>query len=238
MSLFSLRRFTADFDAPAAPGHVDKRIPASKKPSVHLVTPVEAGGALGGEDSSTLQGQALIWPRPSLAAACQAALDLARRWGQSKRRQSGILFVDDHPSHLRANDQAALHAAVDSNTAAVVLNASCAALTTEYCQAAANLCRDLHILLIIDGSADHPPLVKESTWGIRADMVIVDHDRSHGFLQPAFVVRTHTDGLEALARFRGQTPLPKEHDTEGGSMAFSKLHRPLRGQALLPQGRP
>jgi acetylornithine/succinyldiaminopimelate/putrescine aminotransferase len=144
----------------------------------------------------------LIWPRPSLAAARQAALDLARRWGQSKRRQSSILFVDDHPSHLRANDQAALHAAVDSNTAAVVLGASCAALTTEYCQAAANLCRDLHILLVIDSRADHPPLVKETTWGIKADIVIVDHDRSHGFLQPAFVVRTHTDGLEALARFR------------------------------------
>jgi len=45
-------------------------------------------------------------------------------------------------------------------------------------------------------------LVKETTWGIKADIVIVDHDRSHGFLQPAFVVRTHTDGLEALARFR------------------------------------
>jgi hypothetical protein len=202
MNLFSLRRFTADFDAPAASGHVDKQLRSNRKPAVHLVTTVGEGCAFGGEQSTMLQGHTLIWPRPSLAAARQAALDLARRWGQSKRRQSGILLVDDHPSHLRVNDQAALHAAVDANTAAVVLNASHAALTTDYCQAAANLCRDLHILLIIDGGADHPPLVREATWGIRADIVIVEHDRSHGFVQPAFVVRTHTDGLEAQARWR------------------------------------
>jgi len=236
MNLFSLRRFIADFDAPAASGHVDKQLPASNKPSVHLVTTVGAGCAFGGEVSTTLQGQTLIWPRPSLAAARQAALDLARRWGQSKRRQSGILFVEDHPSHLRANDQAALHAAIDSNTAAVVLGAGCTALTAEYCQAAAQLCRDLHILLIIDGDADHPPFVNEGIWGIHADIVIVDHDPSHGFLQPAFVVRTHTDGLGALARLRGQSPLPQGHDTAGASMALGKLHRPLRGRPLLPQG--
>lgn len=201
MSPFSLRRFSADLDPPAALGPLDKHSPAAFKTTVHLVLPVRAGS--GREAGTSTPGNTLIWPRPSLAAARQAALDLARRWGQSKRRDSGILFVGDHPSQLRANDLAALHAAVDANTAAVVLQADCKDMTVEYCQAASRLCRDLHILLVIDGSADHPPLVKEVTWGIDADIVIVDHDRDHGFLQPAFVVRSHTDGLEALARFRG-----------------------------------
>lgn len=201
MSLFSLRRFTAEFDAPAASGQLDNHSPAAFKPTVHLV-PL-AGMGSGREEITTMPGNTLIWPRPSLAAARQAALDLARRWGQSKRRDSGILLIGDHPAHLRANDQAALHAAVDANTAAIVLQADCKHLTVEYCQAASRLCRDLHILLIIDGNAEHPPLAKERDWGIDADIVIVDHDRDHGFLQPAFLVRTYTDGLEALARFRG-----------------------------------
>lgn len=195
MSLFSLQRFTADFDVTATFGQLDTPPPASKKTPVQLVPNVDQGAA---REHTTM-----IRPCSSLASARQAALDLALRWGQSKRRESNLLFVSDHPDHLPANDQAALDAAVDANTAAVVLDSACEQLSADYCQAAAQLCRALHILLIIDGSADCPSLVTENAWGIEADIVIVDHDRLHGFVQPALVVRTQTDGLEPLIRLRG-----------------------------------
>lgn len=183
MSLFSLRRFTADFDAPAASGQLDKQLASSRKPSVHLRRVIDTS---------------LVQPYPSLATARAAAFELARRWGQSKRREGGLLFIGEQPRSLAINDLPALNAAVDANTAAIVIDAGCVELSAEYCQAAAQLCRALHILLIIDDRAHAAPLLAERTWGINADMAIVDSDRGPGLPRAAVLVRTHTDGLAAV----------------------------------------
>lgn len=188
MSLFGLRRSSTLLAPPAVPRQLDK--PASAR----MPTAREA------TDSS------LIELHPHTDAARQAAFDLARRWGQGKHRAGGVLFIGTQPGQLPPNDLDALHAAVDSGTAAVVLDAGCTALQPGFCLAAAQFCKALLILLVIDNSREanerRGALLAERNWGVHADLVIVGEVRGGGLPQAAMLVRTHSHGLSAAASER------------------------------------
>jgi glutamate-1-semialdehyde aminotransferase len=190
MSLFGLRRSSTLFDAPAAPRQLDR-------PAAPSILPAPARET---HDSS------LIELHPHVDAARQAALDLARRWGQGKRREGGLLFIGEHAGQLPANNLEALHAAVDSGTAAVVIDAGCEALQPEFCRAAAQFCQALLILLVIDNSREtgnrRGALLAERHWGVRADLLIVGEVRGGGLPQAAMLVRTHSQGLSTAASAR------------------------------------
>jgi len=188
MSLFGLRRSSTLFDAPAAPRQLDR-------PAAPPITPAREA-----RDSS------LIELHPHIDAARQAALDLARRWGQGKRREGGLLFIGELAGQLPPNDLEALHAAVDASTAAVVIDAGCEALQPEFCRAAAQFCQALLILLVLDNSREasnrRGALQAERNWGVRADLLIVGEVRGGGLPQEAMLVRTHSQGLSAAASER------------------------------------
>lgn len=122
------------------------------------------------------------------AEACETALRLTRQWGELHRHGAcGIISVcDSHPGSIKVpfNDLAALHAAVDERTVAIILEpiGSAADITPAihtYLQGVAQLCRELKILLILDetqaekGKARCEALLCEERYGVRADIVIL-----------------------------------------------------------------
>jgi len=131
--------------------------------------------------SSTGSDQAYLLNSGS--EACEAAIKLARKWGQRHRggasriivanngchgRSLGTLSASDSSnltnrfepllpgfSHVPFNDLAALHAAVDARTVAVMLEpiqseAGVIPATEHYLKGVERLCRELGILLIFD----------------------------------------------------------------------------------------
>ncbi|MDB6048690.1 MAG: acetylornithine aminotransferase [Pseudomonas sp.] len=118
--------------------------------------------------------------------AREATLVLTRRWGQQHRRGAfGIVSTcSAGPTAVSAppNDLAALHAAIDARTVAIILEprlgeAADRLETHDYFQGVAQLCRELKILLILDetrtGLGRQQTLLCELRCGIRADILVL-----------------------------------------------------------------
>ncbi|WP_194788366.1 aspartate aminotransferase family protein [Pseudomonas sp. UFMG81] len=159
------------------------------------------------------------------AEACEGAIKLARKWGQRHRngayhiitasqgchgRSLGALSASDplpcnrcEPglpgfSKVPFNDLAALHAAVDSRTVAIMLEpiqgeAGVIPATRDYLQGVEQLCRELGILLILDevqtGVGRCGALLAEETYGVRADIVTLGKGLGGGVPLAALLAR-------------------------------------------------
>jgi len=159
------------------------------------------------------------------AEACEGAIKLARKWGQLHRngayhiitaRQSchgrslGALSASDPSACNRCepglpgfskvpfNDLAALHAAVDSRTVAIMLEpiqgeAGVIPATQHYLKGVERLCRELGILLILDevqtGVARCGALLAEQTYGVRADIITLGKGLGGGVPLAALLAR-------------------------------------------------
>ncbi|KAA0978439.1 aspartate aminotransferase family protein [Pseudomonas sp. ANT_H12B] len=158
--------------------------------------------------------------------ACEAAIKLARKWGQRHRggasriivarqgchgRSLGTIsasgssnltnrFEPQLPgfSHVPFNDLPALHAAVDAQTVAIMLEpiqseAGVIAATEHYLKGVERLCRDLGILLIFDevqtGVGRCGTLLAEQSYGVRADIVILGKGLGGGVPLAALLAR-------------------------------------------------
>jgi acetylornithine/N-succinyldiaminopimelate aminotransferase len=151
--------------------------------------------------------------------ACEAAIKLARKWGQTHRGGAiGIIAArqschgksiaglsasgcdDSLPGFSRVpfNDLAALHRAVDAQTVAIILEpiqseAGVIPATQDYLQGVAKLCRELGILLILDevqtGIGRCGTLLCEETYGIRADIIALGKGLGGGVPLAAVLAR-------------------------------------------------
>lgn len=150
--------------------------------------------------------------------ACEAAVRLARRWGQQHRHGAERVIVARQGchgrnlgtlsackteaasgfSHVPFNDLAALHAAVDSNTVAILLEpiqgqAGVIPASREYLKGAEALCRALGILLILDevqtGMGRCGTLLAEQRHGVRADLVALGKGLGGGVPLAALLAR-------------------------------------------------
>lgn len=159
------------------------------------------------------------------AESCEGAIKLARKWGQLHRngayhiitaRQSchgrslGALSASDPSACNRCepglpgfskvpfNDLAALHAAVDSRTVAIMLEpiqgeAGVIPATQHYLKGVERLCRELGILLILDevqtGVGRCGALLAEQTYGVRADIITLGKGLGGGVPLAALLAR-------------------------------------------------
>ncbi|QXH57015.1 aspartate aminotransferase family protein [Pseudomonas maumuensis] len=159
------------------------------------------------------------------AEACEGAIKLARKWGQLHRngayhiitasqgchgRTLGTLSASDplpcnrcEPglpgfSKVPFNDLAALHAAVDSRTVAIMLEpiqgeAGVIPATRDYLQGVERLCRELGILLILDevqtGVGRCGALLAEESYGVRADIITLGKGLGGGVPLAALLAR-------------------------------------------------
>lgn len=159
------------------------------------------------------------------AEACEGAIKLARKWGQLHRngayhiitaRQSchgrslGALSASDPSACNRCepglpgfskvpfNDLAALHAAVDSRTVAIMLEpiqgeAGVIPATQQYLKGVERLCRELGILLILDevqtGVGRCGALLAEQTYGVCADIITLGKGLGGGVPLAALLAR-------------------------------------------------
>lgn len=159
------------------------------------------------------------------AEACEGAIKLARKWGQLHRngayhiitasqgchgRSLGALSASDplpcnrcEPglpgfSKVPFNDLAALHAAVDSRTVAIMLEpiqgeAGVIPATRDYLQGVERLCRELGILLILDevqtGVGRCGTLLAEESYGVRADIITLGKGLGGGVPLAALLAR-------------------------------------------------
>ncbi|QXH35450.1 aspartate aminotransferase family protein [Pseudomonas muyukensis] len=159
------------------------------------------------------------------AEACEGAIKLARKWGQLHRngayhiitasqgchgRSLGALSASDplpcnrcEPglpgfSKVPFNDLAALHAAVDSRTVAIMLEpiqgeAGVIPASADYLKGVERLCRELGILLILDevqtGIGRCGALLAEQTYGVRADIVTLGKGLGGGVPLAALLAR-------------------------------------------------
>lgn len=158
--------------------------------------------------------------------ACEAAIKLARKWGQRYRggasriivangschgRSLGTIAASDSSSvtnrfepqlpgfsHVPFNDLAALHAEVDAQTVAIMLEpvqneAGVIPATEHYLKGVERLCRDLGILLIFDevqtGVGRLGTLLAEQTCGVRADIVVLGKGLGGGVPLAALLAR-------------------------------------------------
>lgn len=144
--------------------------------------------------------------------ACEAAIKLARRWGQVHRGGAARIIVARHGHHGRSlaatsasdfdavpfNDLAALHAAVDARTVAIMLEpiqnvAGVIPATEHYLKGVERLCRELGILLILDevqtGIGRCGTLLAEESYGVRADIVVVGKGLGGGVPLAALLAR-------------------------------------------------
>jgi acetylornithine/N-succinyldiaminopimelate aminotransferase len=126
------------------------------------------------------------------------AMTLARKWGERHRRgQCGVVVASGGRfdpliesmatgfSRVPFNDLAAMAAAVDSTTVAVVLEpirgeSVVTPASQAYVQGVAKLCRELNILLIFNEArgtvGQQGGLLCEDMYGVRADIVVLgDH---------------------------------------------------------------
>ncbi|MCU9531444.1 aspartate aminotransferase family protein [Pseudomonas mosselii] len=159
------------------------------------------------------------------AEACEGAIKLARKWGQLHRngayhiitasqgchgRTLGALSASDplpcnrcEPglpgfSKVPFNDLAALHAAVDSRTVAIMLEpiqgeAGVIPATRDYLLGVERLCRELGILLILDevqtGVGRCGTLLAEESYGVRADIITLGKGLGGGVPLAALLAR-------------------------------------------------
>ncbi|PWB30513.1 aspartate aminotransferase family protein [Pseudomonas sp. SDI] len=159
------------------------------------------------------------------AEACEGAIKLARKWGQLHRngafhiitasqschgRSLGALSASDPSpcnrcepglpgfSKVPFNDLAALHAAVDSRTVAIMLEpiqgeAGVIPATQDYLKGVEQLCRELGILLILDevqtGIGRCGALLAEQTYGVRADIITLGKGLGSGVPLAALLAR-------------------------------------------------
>lgn len=165
------------------------------------------------------------WFYSSGTQACEAAVDLARHWGRINRGGAGRIITASQAFHgrslgLRAasaanqvpfNDLAALHAAVDAQTVAIMLEpiqsqAGIIAATYDYLQGVEKLCRELGILLILDevqtGMGRCGSLLCEVTYGVRADIVVLGQGLGGGVPLAALLARGGACCAEA-SEFQG-----------------------------------
>lgn len=162
------------------------------------------------EDSQSVEQPALLSPLQRLRqrtgsdqagffideqAAYAGAMTLARKWGEQHRRgECGVVVASggrfdaliealtDDFCRVPFNDLAAIEAAVDSRTVAIVLEpiqgeTVITPATTAYVQGVATLCRALNILLILNearGSVgQNGGLLSEDTYAVSADIVVL-----------------------------------------------------------------
>ena len=159
------------------------------------------------------------------AEACEAAIKLARKWGQLHRggayriitasngchgrsfaamsasaAASENRFEPQLPgfSHVPFNDLPALHAAVDAQTVAIMLepiqnDAGVIPATEHYLKGVERLCRELGILLILDevqtGTGRCGTLLAEQHYGVRADIICLGKGKGGGVPLAALLAR-------------------------------------------------
>ncbi|PMV24418.1 MULTISPECIES: aspartate aminotransferase family protein [unclassified Pseudomonas] len=159
------------------------------------------------------------------AEAVEAAIKLARKWGQLHRGgayriisasggchgrsfaamsasagESTNRFEPQLPgfSHVPFNDLPALHAAVDAQTVAILLEpiqgaAGVIPATEHYLKGVERLCRELGILLILDevqtGIGRCGTLLAEQQYGVRADIITLGKGLGGGVPLAALLAR-------------------------------------------------
>ncbi|MGR3890298.1 aspartate aminotransferase family protein [Pseudomonas sp. 1152_12] len=159
------------------------------------------------------------------AEACEAAIKLARKWGQLHRggahriitasngchgrgfaamaASAGAIANRFEPrlpgfSHVPFNDLPALHASVDAQTVAIMLEpiqseAGVIPATEHYLKGVERLCRELGILLILDevqtGIGRCGALLAEQQYGVRADIITLGKGLGGGIPLAALLAR-------------------------------------------------
>ena len=167
------------------------------------------------------------------AEACEAAIKLARKWGQLHRGGAYRIisastgchggsfaamaasasagtsrFEPLLPgfSHVPFNDLPALHAAVDAQTVAIMLEpiqgeAGVIPASEHYLKGVERLCRELGILLILDevhtGIGRCGTLLAEQQYGVRADIVTLGKGLGGGVPLAALLARGKACCFEA-----------------------------------------
>jgi acetylornithine/N-succinyldiaminopimelate aminotransferase len=158
--------------------------------------------------------------------ACEAAIKLARKWGQRHRGGASRIIVAKNGCHGRSlatisasdsarlinrfephlpgfshvpfNDLPALHAAVDAQTVAIMLepiqsDAGVVPAAGHYLKGVERLCRELGILLILDevqtGIGRCGTLLAEQSYGVRADIVVLGKGLGGGVPLAALLAR-------------------------------------------------
>jgi len=147
--------------------------------------------------------------------ACEAAIKLARKWGQLHRGGASRIIVAKQGCHGRSlaqhftpllpgfdqvpfNDLPALHAAVDAQTVAIMLepiqsDAGVIPASEHYLKGVERLCRELGILLILDevqtGIGRCGSLLAEQSYGVRADIVVLGKGLGGGVPLAALLAR-------------------------------------------------
>jgi acetylornithine/N-succinyldiaminopimelate aminotransferase len=144
--------------------------------------------------------------------ACEAAIKLARKWGQRHRGGASRIIVASQGCHGRSlgtiatsdfhhvpfNDLRALHAAVDAQTVAIMLEpiqseAGVIPATEHYLKGVERLCRELGILLIFDevqtGMGRCGTLLAEQSYGVRADIIALGKGLGGGVPLAALLAR-------------------------------------------------
>lgn len=159
--------------------------------------------------------------------ACEAAVKLARQWGNRHRHGAYGIITAAGGCHGRSlgaqsttgrvgygpglegfsqvpfNDLQALHAAIDSDTVAIMLEpiqgeAGVIPATREYLQGVQQLCQTLGILLILDevgtGAGRCGAVLAESLYGVRADIVAMGKGLGAGVAVAAVLARARACG--------------------------------------------
>ncbi|MBC2654473.1 aminotransferase class III-fold pyridoxal phosphate-dependent enzyme [Pseudomonas sp. MSSRFD41] len=158
--------------------------------------------------------------------ACEAAIKLARKWGQLHRGGAAGIITASQACHGRGfaalsasagnasgnrfeprlpgfsqvpfNDLPALHAAVDAQTVAIMLEpiqgeAGVVPATEHYLKGVERLCRELGILLILDevqtGIGRCGTLLAEQLYGVRADIIALGKGLGGGVPLAALLAR-------------------------------------------------
>jgi acetylornithine/N-succinyldiaminopimelate aminotransferase len=149
------------------------------------------------------------------AEANAAAVQLARKWGQTQRGGARRILCAQHSGHglsLRAmasgdqqdllavpfNDLPVLAAAIDDQCVAIMLepvqaDAGVIPATLEYLQGAERLCREHGLLLILDevqtGMGRCGALLAEELYGVRADIITLGKGLGGGVPLAALLAR-------------------------------------------------
>ncbi|UVL39990.1 aminotransferase class III-fold pyridoxal phosphate-dependent enzyme [Pseudomonas sp. B21-040] len=144
--------------------------------------------------------------------ACDAAISLACKWGERYRGGASRIIVASNSCHGRHlatmsasdvhhvpfNDLAAMHAAVDARTVAIMLepiqnDAGVIPATEHYLKSVERLCRELGILLILDevqtGIGRCGTLLAEQSYGVRADVIVLGKGLGGGVPLAALLAR-------------------------------------------------
>ncbi|WP_296258629.1 MULTISPECIES: aminotransferase class III-fold pyridoxal phosphate-dependent enzyme [unclassified Pseudomonas] len=165
--------------------------------------------------------------------ACAAAMTLARRWGARHRRgECGVIvasggrfegLIESMASHfcrVPFNDLAAMDAAVDARTVAVILqpiqeDSIVTPASLAYVKGVEKLCRTLNILLILSEAhgaiGQQRGVLCEDTYSVSADIVVLGDHSSRSPRSAALLVRGQacTAQIEDLAGFVREPASPR-----------------------------